>query len=66
MTQTQVGIEVIPTEPYVDIAGGVSRAFSLTRDPDILLILDATGSIDFDMMTGNFSFLWYLTFIYSN
>ena len=58
MGQAQVDISVVPTAPFAEIAGGVSRAFALTRDPDIDLVLDASGSLDFDDLSGTFDYDW--------
>jgi hypothetical protein len=56
--QTQVDIAVVPTQPFAEIAGG-SRSFTLTRSPRIELVLDASGTLDFDELSGAFSYAWY-------
>jgi hypothetical protein len=57
--ETQVELSVIPTTPFTEIGGSALRAFSLTRNPQIVLVLDASSSIDFDQLAGEFTYQWY-------
>lgn len=51
-------LSVLPSAPYTEINGGAFRTFTLTRDPAIVLVLNAMGSIDFDIIRENFTFSW--------
>jgi hypothetical protein len=59
--ETQVELSVIPTSPFTEIGGSALRAFPLTRDPRVALVLDASSSIDFDGLAGEFVYHWYAT-----
>lgn len=59
--ETQVELSVIPTSPFTEIGGSALRAFPLTRDPRVALVLDASSSVDFDGLAGEFGYHWYAT-----
>lgn len=59
--ETQVELSVIPTSPFTEIGGSALRAFPLTRDPRVALVLDASSSIDFDGLAGEFVYHWSCT-----
>ncbi|KAL6076166.1 hypothetical protein QOT17_003073 [Balamuthia mandrillaris] len=55
---SMVRLEVGSTKPFVDIFGGVERLLPTGRSERTDLVLDATGSVDFDKREGDFDYTW--------